>query len=204
MVSMPKWALDVSFYFLYFTADFANIDEPELMELTKISHLSSPTFIIDFNVFSDSSRSSSTSSTLINAAFPPISPHDLSLSLAISSTSTFQSFSPTLVLPQPAGLSLPPVLPTTIDIVDDAILERISEEIQIDAISQYFRQLEEEEEEDDEKHNEDCKVQPQRSLKGKREGEGEGGWMCEGEGVGVRVGVGGWVGEGEGGWGGLG
>jgi hypothetical protein len=166
MVSMPKLTLNISFCFLYFTADFANIDEPDLVELTKIPHLSSPTSIIDFNVFSDSSRSSSTSSTLINAAFPPISPHESSLSLAISSTSAFHSFSPTLVLPQPPGLSPPPALPITIDAADDAILQRISEEIHNDFISQYLRELEDEEYE---KHNKDCEIHPQRSLKRKYE-----------------------------------
>jgi hypothetical protein len=158
---MPKLALNISFCFLSFTADFANIDEPELIELTKIPHFSSPTSTINFDAFSDSSRSSSTSSTLINAAFPPISPHESSLSLAIPSTSAFHSFSLTLVLPQPLGLSPPPVLPITIDTADDAILKRISEEIHNDFISQYLSEIEDEEYE---KHNEDCEIHPHRSL----------------------------------------
>lgn len=170
MVSTSKSGLNLICCFLFFTEDFANIDEPELVNVSKISCSSPPTSIIDFNVFSDSSCSSSTSSdsALINATFPPISPHKSSLSLANSSISTFHSFPPTLVLPEPPGLSPPPILSTTIDTDDDAILERIAEEIHNDAIAQYLRQLEEEEEED-EKHNEDYEMHPQRSLKRKHE-----------------------------------
>jgi hypothetical protein len=166
---MSKFALTSFCCFLYFTEDFGNIDEPELVNLLKISCFISSTSVIDFNVFSDSSCSSSTSScsTLINVSFRPISPIESSLSLATSSTSAFHSFSPTLILSQAPGLSPPPPpLPTIIETIDDPVLERINEEIWADAISQYLPQLEEEE---DEKHNEDSEIHLHRSLKRKHE-----------------------------------
>ena len=162
------------FVIFFFIIDFASFDGPELIELGKISCLSSPTSIIGCNVSSDSSCSSLASpcSTLLNATFPPFGSHESSLSLATSSSTAFHLFSPTLVLPQPSGLSPRPLQPI-IETIDDLALEQISEQIWTDAISQYLRQLEEEEEEeeddDEEENNEDCERQPQRSLKRKHE-----------------------------------
>lgn len=161
------------FVIFFFIIDFATFDEPELIESGKISCLSSPTSIIGCNVSSDSSCSSlaSSCSTLINATFPPFGSHESSLSLATSSSTAFHLFSPTLVLPQPSGLSPRPPQPI-IETIDDLALEQISEEIWTDAISQYLRQLEDEEEKEDgdeEENNEDCERHPQRSLKRKHE-----------------------------------